>query len=88
MINRRKSRKSAYRYIMGQAKKAARDLSPKSDRTIAGVNYLSLDDILRLKEGISDKSQNLVAILEKLLCHIASEAKIDDYLVTPLQLKT
>ena len=88
MPGRRESRKRAYRYIMEQVKKLRWDLNYNLGKTTADVNYVSLSDLEGLKEGIADPSHELVVTLEKLLSHVASEAEIDNYLVTPSLPKT
>ena len=83
MIDRGENRKRAYQYIVEQAKKINWDLTPKSPGIIADNRYISLDDLLGLKEGLSDPPQELVITLKKLLSHVVSETEIDDYLVRP-----
>ena len=83
MSKRRESRKRAYRYIVEQATKLNRDLGHESDKTIADIDYISLYDLEELKEGLSDPPQELVVKLKKIFRHVASEAKIDQYLVRP-----
>lgn len=88
MADRRESRKRAYRYIMEQAKKLPWNLNHKSGKLTADINYVSLSDLKDLKEGLVDPSHELVVALKTLFSHVASEAEINDYLVTPFLPKT
>jgi len=44
---------------------------------------ISLDELVGLKEGLSDPSQELVVALKKILRRVTSEAEIDKHLVKP-----
>lgn len=79
MTSRHQKRVRAYRYIVRQAKK----LSYVSGKALADVGYISLDELAKLKEGAIGPPPELVNSLKKLFDAIASEAEIDDYLVTP-----
>ena len=83
MTNRHESRTKAYRYIIEQVKKG--NLGPGHDieETLADVDYISLGDLVKLKEGLVDPSPELAAALKKLLRPVASGTEIDDHLVTP-----
>ena len=83
MISRYENRTRAYRYIVEQAKKINWDLTPTSDRTVADNCNISLDELVGLKEGFSDPSQEVVVALKKILRRVTSEAEIDKYLVKP-----
>ena len=83
MRDRRRSQTRAYHFIIEQAQKVNQDLSRKPDKRLESINYISLDDLLRLNEGVIDPSPELVAALKKLLRPVVSEAEIDDYLVIP-----
>jgi hypothetical protein len=48
-----------------------------------GVDYISLNDLIGLKEGTSDPPPQLVATLKKLLKSVTNETEIDQYLVQP-----
>ena len=87
MTDRRESRKKVYCYIAEQAKKLNLDLSNRTNDRMTKVNFISLNDLAALKEGLSDPPQELVASLKKLLRTIASDAKIDDYLVRPFSFR-
>jgi hypothetical protein len=50
----------AYRYIVEQAKKVNPGLSFESERTLADVTHISLDDLVRLKEGRDGLSLGLI----------------------------
>ncbi len=87
MTTRGESRKIAYQYIVEQSKKPNLKLSPTSEEVIKDVN-ISLNELIRLKEGLDDPSPELVRALKKLLLGVVSEAEIDKYLVRPVQPKT
>ncbi|MFC2022431.1 hypothetical protein ACFLTR_04420 [Chloroflexota bacterium] len=87
-MSRRESRKGAYHYIITQATKLNLDLSRTSDKAAADANYISLDDLVGLKEGLTDPTPQLVVALKNLLKGITSEVEIDEYLVKPFHTKT
>ena len=88
MTSRRESRKRAYHYIITQGTKLNLDLSRTSDKAAADANYISLNDLVGLKEGLTGPTQQLVVALKKLLKSVASEVEIDEYLVKPFHTKT
>lgn len=88
MTSRRESRKRAYHYIITQATKLNLDLNRTSDKVAADANYISLNDLVGLKEGLTDPTQQLVVALKKVLKSVASELEIDEYLVKPFHTKT
>jgi len=88
LTSRRESRKRAYHYIITQATKLNPDLSRTSDKAAVDVNYVSLNDLVELKEGLTDPTQQLVAALKKLLKSVVSEVEIDEYLAKPFRTKT
>lgn len=88
MTSRRESRKRAYHYIITQATKLNLDLNRTSDKAAADANYISLNDLVGLKEGLTDPTQQLVVALKKVLKSVASELEIDEYLVKPFHTKT
>ena len=87
MTTRSESRKIAYQFIIVQSKKPNLKLSVTSDEVIKDVN-ISLDELIRLKEGLDDPSPELVRALKKLLLGVVTEAEIDKYLVRSFQPKT
>ena len=88
MTDQWENRKRAYRYIVEKSRQQNLELRYNSDRRVADVNYVSLDDLKRLKEGLSNPSQELVSTLKKLFSHIASEHETDEYQFTPFLTKT
>ena len=88
MTTRSENRKRAYQYIMRQSEKLNLTLHSDSYKTTTDVNYISLDDIVRLKKGLADPPPELVLALRNLLKGVASEAEIDEYLVRPFQHET
>ncbi len=87
MATRGESRKIAYQYIVKQSKKLNLKLSLTSDEMLKGIN-ISLNELIRLKEGLDDPSPELVRALKKLLLGVANVVEIDRYLVRPFQSKT
>jgi len=73
---------------MTQATKLNLDLNRTSDKAITDVNYVSLNDLVGLKDGLTDPPQQLVVALKKLLKSVASEVEIDEYLVKPFHTTT
>ncbi|MFC2073173.1 hypothetical protein ACFLUU_10885 [Chloroflexota bacterium] len=87
-MSRRESRKRAYHYIITQATKLNLDLSSTSEKAAADANYIFLNYLVGLKEGLTDPTQQLVGALKKLLKSVASEVEIDEYLVKTFHTKT
>lgn len=87
MTTRGESRKIAYQYIVEQSKKPNLKLSLTSDEVLKDIN-ISLNELIRLKEGLDDPSPELVQALKKLLLGVATVVEIDKYLVRPFQPKT
>ncbi len=87
MTTRGENREIAYQFIVEQSKKLNIKLSLTSDEVLKNIN-ISLNELIRLKEGLDDPSPELIRALKKLLLGIVSEAEIDKYLVSPFQPKT
>ena len=87
MTTRGESRKIAYEYIVKQSKKLNLKLSLTSVEVLKDIN-ISLNELIRLKEGLDDPSPELVQALKKLLLGVATVVEIDKYLVRPFQPKT
>ena len=85
MLELHENRQKAYQYIVELSKILNLDLEHRLDKTINEIDYISLNDLKNLKEGLSDPSQELVSALKKLCSHIASENEINERLVTPFQ---
>ena len=83
MKNQRKNRIRAYRYIVEQAKKLNRDLERKQEQALSNVDYVSLNELLDLKEGLRNPSQELVVALKNILSPVASATEIEEYLTKP-----
>ena len=49
------------------------------------IDYISLDDLIGIKEGTSDPSLQLVASLKKVLPGTTNAKEIDKYLVRPFK---
>jgi len=87
LTTRGESRKIAYEYIVKQSKKLNLKLSLTSVEVLKDIN-ISLNELIRLKEGLDDPSPELVQALKKLLLGVATVVEIDKYLVRPFQPKT
>ncbi|MCK4696667.1 MAG: hypothetical protein KAT53_00015 [Dehalococcoidia bacterium] len=87
MTTRGESRKIAYQYIVKQSKKLNLRLSLTSDEVLKDIN-ISLNELIKLKEGLDDPSPELVQALKKLLLGVATVVEIDKYLVRPFQPET
>ena len=83
MTSQREKRREADQYILNQTRKPPLELLHKSDKTIAAISCFPLSDIEEVKAGIADLFEGLVAALQKLFRHIASETDIEDHLVKP-----
>ena len=88
MTSRSGNRIRAYRYIIEHVGKANQDLSHRPDKMLADVNYISLAELVELREGTAEPSKELVTALKKLLNGVASESEIEDYLVSPFLKRT
>ncbi len=84
----RENRKKAYYYIITQINKLNLYLDRNADSRTTDYNYISLNDLVELKEGLADPSKELVFSLKTLLKGSVSEAEIDEYLVKPFCDKT
>jgi len=82
LTTRSESRKIAYQYIVEQSKKPSLKLSLTSDEVLKDIN-ISLNELIRLKEGQDDPSPELVRAFKKLLLGVVSEAETDKYLISP-----
>ncbi len=83
MTRRRENRIRAYRYIIERIRQVNQALGHEPEKILADVGNISLDDLMQLREGISDPPRELVDALKRLLSAVASDTEIDEYLVTP-----
>jgi len=83
MENFSRKREKAYYFIAEQAKKLRAAPKYKYDKTIDNADFISLDELYRIKKGLADPSPELVSKMKKLLQHVTSESEIDEYLVKP-----
>jgi hypothetical protein len=79
-VSKSQLRKTAYNYIKGQ-------LSKLHGRHYDGdpAIIVTLDELMLLKEGLTDPSAELVASLKQLFQGISTEAEIDARLVVPFR---
>ena len=84
MAYKKQGRIDAYSYILRKIREAGYF---QYDRSYPRTNdyYLALDDLDKLRNGLSDPDEQLVLTLKKLLKHVASEAEINKFLVEPFQ---
>jgi len=87
VTNQPESRKRAYAYIVGQAKKVNWDPAIDSDERLADVLDIPISELNSLKQGLSDPSPKLVAEFKKLVGPTVHEGEVDSYLVTPFLTK-
>ncbi|MFC1961687.1 hypothetical protein ACFLWN_01370 [Chloroflexota bacterium] len=71
-------RQKAYDYIVNQAQKLK-----LADTSFSG--YISLEEIMKLKEGAADPSETLIKQLKELFKHVGSEEDIYHYLIKPFE---
>ncbi len=69
-------------------KKQSEKLNLISDKAITDVNYIPLDELIRLKNGLADPSLELVQALRKLFIGVASKEEMYEYLFRPFHHKT
>jgi hypothetical protein len=79
-VSKSQLRKTAYKYIKGQLSKL-HGRRYDGDPTI----IVALDELILLKEGLTDPSAELVASLKQLFLGISTEAEIDARLVIPFK---
>ncbi|MFC2021226.1 hypothetical protein ACFLU1_05550 [Chloroflexota bacterium] len=84
MTQRKSHRVNAYIYLLGKIKEL--NLS-KYDNSYpeTSEDYILLDDLIKLRDGISDPSEELVSASKELLKMVASEKEIEKHLVTPFK---
>ena len=84
MSQRKQARMDAYTYLLRKIREAGHlqyDMSyPESSD-----DYLSLDEMVKLREGLADPSEELVSASKKLLKSVAGETEINRYLITPFK---
>ena len=73
------ARKRAYFYICENLKKIPGGLNSLNDE------FISLDDLMLLKDGLYDPSPHMVACFTRVLRSVASEEEIHSYLVAPFE---
>ena len=83
LTGRIESRKRAYSYILKKAKELDLAGNYRHSKVANGIDYISLNNLIELKEGTSDPPLQLVTSLKNLLKGITNETEIDKYLVQP-----
>ena len=78
MGNNIEERRKAFNYIVNQAKKLHLADTSKS-------GYISLEEIIQLKEGVADPSETLIKQLKELFRHVSSEEDIHNNLIKPFK---
>ena len=71
-------RQKAYSYIVNQAQKLK-----LAETNLDG--YISLEEIINLKEGVADPSEVLIRQLKELFKHVSSEEEIYHNLIKPFE---
>ncbi len=80
MLNRCDMRKEAYRYIceiLGRMR--------VQSNTAGDSSVISLEDLSLLREGRSDPSPEMVALVKRWVGQMVGDAEIDAHLVTPFR---
>lgn len=78
-VNLSDARKRAYLYICENLKKIPGGLNSLN------TEFISLDDLLLIKNGLHDPSPQMVACFMTILRSVASESEIHSYLVAPFE---
>lgn len=81
--SRRDKRKQAYQFIYGKLHDSDHRLGYNTAKSLDVTSVISLAEMDEMKKGYADPSEELVIALKTLLNHVASECKIEEYLVTP-----
>ena len=83
MKERIESRKKAYSFVLKKAKELGFAHNYRLSKIGNDIDYISLNDLIGLKEGTNDPPLQLVTSLKKLLQGTANETEIDQYLIQP-----
>lgn len=83
MVNQSESRKIAYQYVVAKMKNTMWVTPIDSDKRVAEVLDIPIDDLNSLKEGLSDPSPKLIEEFKKFVGQTTPEDEVDAYLVTP-----
>jgi len=81
--SRRDKRKQDKRKQAYQFHDSDHRLGYNTAKSLDVTSVISLAEMDELKKGYADPSEELVIALKTLLNHVASECKIEEYLVTP-----
>jgi hypothetical protein len=77
------SRKKAYSFILKKVKELDFANNYRLGKISNDIDYMSLNDLIGLKEGTNDPPLQLVTSLKKFLRGTANETEIDQYLIQP-----
>jgi hypothetical protein len=80
MVARSELRKEAYKYVLFLL-----SYSPDNMENNNSDQFIPLDELKLVKEGIADPSPALVALLKQILQGAISDSTIESHLVTPFQ---
>jgi len=83
LTSKKEKRKQAYQFIRDKLHESGHKLSYNTAKAIDVSSVISLAEMDNLKRGYADPSEELVAVLKKLLPHAADEDEIEEYLVKP-----
>ncbi|MFC1873505.1 hypothetical protein ACFLW3_01670 [Chloroflexota bacterium] len=83
MANEVAKRRKAYEYILSQANKLPPDNSKILSADVSTGGHISLEDLLQLKEGLSNSSETLIKQLKELFINVISEDDISCHLIKP-----
>ncbi len=83
MKERIESRKKAYSFVSKKVKELGFTHNYRLSKIGNDIDYISLNDVIGLKEGTNDPPLQLVTSLKKLLQGTANETEIDHYFTQP-----
>ena len=85
MVDEATNRKRAYHYIAENVREMNWNPPINSDKRLADILDISIDELNSLKEGTSDPSDKLVITFKDLASLIISDTEIESYLVEPFR---
>lgn len=83
MLSKIKQRQEAYEFISQKAEELKTKGSYRINDHVEKTDIVYLEDLDKLKRGISDPSNELVSILKKILRPVASDIEIEGHLIKP-----
>ncbi len=81
MVTRSELRKEAYRYVL----QVLKNVPASANNNHNWIQFIPLEELRLVKEGIADPSPALVAVLKDILQGTISDDILDSYLVKPFE---